>query len=297
MGRGGRKPVQRRDHGTRACYLRGPGPGTGKGCRCAACVRAHRDWGITRERGLVRGDWTPWTAAEPARAHVCELIAAGLTQENVAALAGVAPGSMTHLMRGSNGNPPARRIRPETARKILAVRASAAAVPPRGMVDSTGTVRRLRALVAIGWPMGWLADELAMKRTNFSVMMRGTQVRASTAAAVRELYRRLWDKRPPEDSPRRAAEIRKARALAAARSWRLPMAWDDDRIDNPAARPAAAGHGGLSAREGRLVDYAELRSWGLTREQAAARMGVSLRTIERYEQDPREAPAESALAS
>lgn len=35
--------------------------------------------------------------------------------------------------------------------------------------------------------------------------------------------------------------------------------------------------------EGRLEDYAELRIWGLSRRQAAERMGVSLRTAERYE--------------
>lgn len=35
--------------------------------------------------------------------------------------------------------------------------------------------------------------------------------------------------------------------------------------------------------EAHLEDYAELRSWGLTRRQAAERMHVSLRTIERYE--------------
>lgn len=35
--------------------------------------------------------------------------------------------------------------------------------------------------------------------------------------------------------------------------------------------------------EARLEDYADLRSWGLTRRQAAERMGVTLRTADRYE--------------
>lgn len=42
--------------------------------------------------------------------------------------------------------------------------------------------------------------------------------------------------------------------------------------------------------EGRLEDYAELRSWGLTRRQAAERMGVTLRTAERYEATLRQLP-------
>ena len=35
--------------------------------------------------------------------------------------------------------------------------------------------------------------------------------------------------------------------------------------------------------EAALEDYADLRSWGLTRRQAAERMHVTRRTIERYE--------------
>lgn len=233
----GRKPVERREHGTRACYLSGPGPGTGEGCRCEACSRANRAKGIERERGIIRGDWAPWADARPARAHVRKLMRAGLTQENVAALAGVAPGSMTHLMRGSNGYPPARRIRPQTAAKILAVRPGPAVAPPAGIVASTGTVRRLQALVAAGYPMRWLAAEMGMKPANFAAMMRGTQVRASTAAAVRDLYDRLWDQPPAQDTPRKAAAVRAARTFAARAGWAPALSWDDDEIDDPKARP------------------------------------------------------------
>ena len=34
---------------------------------------------------------------------------------------------------------------------------------------------------------------------------------------------------------------------------------------------------------GRIEDYAELRSWGLSREQAATRMNLSIRTLARYD--------------
>jgi hypothetical protein len=42
-----------------------------------------------------------------------------------------------------------------------------------------------------------------------------------------------------------------------------------------------------TAFEARLEDYADLRSWGLNRAQAAERMGVSLRTADRYEAELR----------
>jgi hypothetical protein len=40
---------------------------------------------------------------------------------------------------------------------------------------------------------------------------------------------------------------------------------------------------------GRVEDYADLRSWGLTREQAAVRLGVTMRTVLRYDAALREA--------
>lgn len=294
--------VMERAHGTKACYLKGSGPGSGKGCRCARCKKANRAWQIERERAILRGDWEPWTDAEPVRAHVETLIAAGLTQENVAALAGINPGSITHLMKGSNGHPPGKKIRPETARKIRAVR-SFEVLPAAGLVRSTGTVRRLQALVAIGWSMRQLAARLAMKPQNFIIMMRGDQVRPSTAAAVRELYDQLWNQEPPHDTARQAVTIRQSRARAEAEGWPPPWAWNDHEIDNPAAEPAgglaAAGdgkrHHGSDSRE----SFLELRSWGLSFEKAAERMDVSARTLLRWEADriKTEAEGEEAIAS
>ena len=50
------------------------------------------------------------------------------------------------------------------------------------------------------------------------------------------------------------------------------------------AQAAENGRRALSAQAaGRLEDYQELRSWGLTRRQAAARLGICLKTTDRYE--------------
>jgi hypothetical protein len=55
------------------------------------------------------------------------------------------------------------------------------------------------------------------------------------------------------------------------------------------AQAAAAAHRAYSAiRAGRVEDYAELRSWGLTRREAAARVGVNVRTTWRYDADLRQ---------
>lgn len=54
----------------------------------------------------------------------------------------------------------------------------------------------------------------------------------------------------------------------------------------PPARHSREGSPGRS-RLARIEDYAELRSWGETPDMAAVRLGVSKRTIERYEADLR----------
>ena len=145
---------------------------------------------------------------------------------------------MIHLLYGSNGSKPGRRIRPEAAEAILAVQAGVRTLPATGLVDSMGTQRRVQALVAIGWSRARIAAELGMARENFSATMRGARVRAQTAGAVRELYDRLWNQLPPQGTPREAALARAARAQAAARGWPAPLAWDDDRVDRPDGRPA-----------------------------------------------------------
>jgi hypothetical protein len=241
---------------------------------------------------MVRGDWAPWTDAAPVRAHVAELTRSGrMTQKNVADLAGVPPGSVRHLMTGSGGTP-SRVIRPENARRLLAVQPPDGTGLVGGVVPAAGTVRRLHALIAIGWPQCWLADQLPMKRSNFVVMLRGDRVLAATAVRVRELYDRLWDQPPPQGTPYQLKAVRAALALAALQGWAPPWAWDDDAIDDPAAIPAGGlvirGYGEHCHDTERAADYAELRSWGLTSEQAAGRLGVSTRTVARWKAVRRE---------
>lgn len=69
--------------------------------------------------------------------------------------------------------------------------------------------------------------------------MTSTTVTARTAADVDALYQRLWNIRPPltTDAQRAAADA--ARALAAKRGWRPPLAWDDIDTD-PESGPRSA---------------------------------------------------------
>jgi transcriptional regulator with XRE-family HTH domain len=230
------------------------------------------------------GRWQPYVDAGPAREHVRMLGRCGIGLKRAAELAGVSTGSMSKLLYGGPGErPPSRRIRPETEAAILAVRPSLDLLGASVPVDATGTQRRLKALVAIGWSQARLSARLGMLQSNFGVIMyRRTHVTAATARAVAALYDELWDQAPPQSGHREKIAANRARNYARARKWAPPAAWDDDRIGDPSAgpaqewrRPARLGSAGLAA------EYRELAALGYTRTLAAERLGVSRAALEK----------------
>jgi hypothetical protein len=102
----------------------------------------------------------------------------------------------------------------------------------RASVDGTGTRRRLEALVAIGWPATHLARKLRVSPPTAFRILRGYPVTAGTAKRVRKLYDDMWDHPAPESRERKIAL-----GIAAKRGYFSPLAWDDDEIDDPKARP------------------------------------------------------------
>lgn len=219
-----------RDHGTRSCYT--------AGCRREECREANRLYAAKRERLALYGrPTTDLVPAAPVRAHVARLQAAGVGWRRIAELAGIGTGPMKKLLWGhrSRGHGPSTRVRPATAAAILAVRADLSSPAAHAYIDATGTHRRLRALVSIGWSQRRLADALGLTRSNFGAMMTRTQVRGATARAVADLYEQLWNKTPAAANRWEETGISYARRYAAEHGWPPPMAWDDDTIDDPDA--------------------------------------------------------------
>jgi hypothetical protein len=73
-------------------------------------------------------------------------------------------------------------------------------------------------------------------------------------------------------------DICRQAAATYRRGWRRRR-----RVRREAAGIANAARSAI--RAGRIEDYQELRSWGLTRREAAERLGVTLRTVDRYDAD------------
>lgn len=267
------------DHGPDRCHRR----------RCFAepCRDASRERQNAHHRNKRRqqayGTWRPFVDAGPVRDHVNFLRASGMGIEAIHEATGVSTKSLSVLVWGGVGRPPSERVRPETAEKILAVAPDPALMLPGARVDATGTRRRFQALQAIGWSQQALADRLDTTQTVVGRITRGEQTRvlASTAVRVREIYDALWNTPPVARDGSSRARIDRTRRYAAAQGWATAMAWDDDEIDDPSARPDGAVTELSTYRK--LPSHEELL-WlvddlGETHEAIAQRFDVHIKTV------------------
>lgn len=194
---------------------------------CGACYER------TRERNKAYGRWEPDRApAEPVREHVARLSEAGLSQRRLVELAGLHRSVLGHLLRGGTESPPPQWVSHATAERILAVPVPESVIEVAAAHDRVallGAQRRLRALVADGWPQAELARELGMTPNNMGPLMHGDRlITARRHRAVVELFTRK--QLTPGPSQR-------ARDYGRARGWARSWQWDEDTIDDPKARP------------------------------------------------------------
>lgn len=108
------------------------------------------------------------------------------------------------------------------------------------LIPSTGTRRRIQALVALGHSFSRIADALGDVTPGAAWALAhrmGPVCRATTAAKVASLYE-AWSMALPPDATgndRKAAAY--ARTIATKHGWLPPLAWDD--IDRDPEPPAA----------------------------------------------------------
>ncbi|WP_329424046.1 hypothetical protein [Streptomyces sp. NBC_01268] len=269
----GSKP--RADHGTLS-------RARGLGCKCPACRKVSRDYTNARTRLIAYGRWQPYADAEPVRAHIRMLSSFGVGVQRTRVLAGMSNGSLCRLLYGhGDQRGPSRRIRTETADRVLAIRPSIDLVAPSALVDGTGTRRRLQGLVAVGWPQIELARRAGIDKMSINDQLHeaSTTARGSTARTIRDLYEQLWNVDPcTQGVGQRWAK--EARAHALANGWVPPAAWDDDYIDSPAATPD------VGEEVARYVAITEDATWLIetqdyTIAQAAHRLGITRNHLER----------------
>lgn len=201
-------------------------------CHCLVCKRANSVYSKRVTMAKLTGAWCPYIDAEPVRQHVMALSRAGIGYKRIARLAGVNYSRIQALTFGHNGEAPSKRIRPAIASRILAVRPSIDNLADGQRVDATGTVRRIHALAAIGWSLAEQAQQVGCSKQNIHRISGGALVTAGNARRIAVLYDRLSMTTAPD-----SAGARRIRKMATDRVWAPPLAWDDESIDDPTARP------------------------------------------------------------
>lgn len=200
-------------------------------CRCYKRGYQRSLYDERRDQAITAGTWQPFVDAEPARAHVRALMAAGIGRRRIAALAGCTDNRITELVKGKPGRAPQKRIRPALADKLLGICADAHA--PGACVDATGTHRRIQALACCGWTLTRQATRVGILVRNYVGILDRAQVLRATADKIRALYDELSMVPPPG-----GYGSTRIRNHATAHCWYPPLAWDDETIDDPAAAPA-----------------------------------------------------------
>ena len=225
----------RHEHGTHACYVLDR-------CRCLSCSAANADYEANRKRQAAYGRWAPYVDADIARGHVQQLLAQGMGLKRIAVVSGVPHGVLSRLIYGKRrpdgSQVKSAQIRPQTEAKLLRTQVDLA---PGARVSAVGTVRRLQALVALGYSMNSLAQRLGCEPTNFGGLIHGrVATTRATADAVRAIYDELSMTLPDANDRSSRISISRARNHARTHSWLPPLAWDDEAIDQHNAVPPSA---------------------------------------------------------
>jgi transcriptional regulator with XRE-family HTH domain len=265
-------------HGTYVCYVIDR-------CKCRPCRDANNTYTANLHRRHMYGK-ASYVDAGPARAHIHELTAAGMGLKRIVAVSTISQGLLWKLMYGKTRpdgtRTPSKRIKPATEQTILAITLDLAG---GAKIDSTGTTRRIQALVACGWSMSKLAARLGIGRANFTGLAQGrTGVTVTHAKAVADLYDELWDVAPPHVEWRDHIAYSRALNYSAKAGWVPPLGWDEDTLDDPAALPDVGEQIKVNGRPLKFniedVDFI-LDNDPLTIDQLAARLHVTRNTLEK----------------
>lgn len=231
-----------RDHGTHACFVHGPNPGSVKGgCRCEPCRQANADY----ERQRTRRTAPPYVAAHRARQHIADLQAQGVGLKTVARLSGVSHGALSKLIYGdrTRGRGPSKRIRPATEKAILGV--TAAQADGRHNTHTADDYRTLLdTLTGRGWTTTAIAKAIGVTHSNLRPRPGQAKVTAAKMTATRALLdltpvtrRSRWGGQaepswtPEQDRRDKARRATNAAERAAYRAAEKPEVDDLPNID------------------------------------------------------------------
>lgn len=209
------------------------------------CKKCGRTPTSRLRRGLCPADYDKWrrrqtaygrfdelsdyTDARPAHEHTVALRKAGVGIQRISDLSGVPRRTIQSV---TNRTP--RKILKITALSLLSVplpvKPHSEQVADCTYISPVGTMRRLQALVVAGHSLSALSRRMGYVGNPAHAVANGyrTYVTAAFARKVDALFVEL-DVTPGPDV--------RARNYGEARGWVCSLAWDDDTIDDPEAKP------------------------------------------------------------
>ena len=259
-------------HGTYSGYRQ-------DGCRCDLChlaKRRHDKRGhMERSQGIYRT-----MPVERVKAHIDYLYSTGMGSDSIAKAGGVSAYAVRRIRNGQ-----ATRTKVAVAKKLLTVEPTDAA-----LVSSIGSIRRLRALLAIGWAMPAVAEVCGINMGMLQHIMADNQrssgmVTRATHEAIRKAYDELSMKLPQPTTPGQKGIVTRSKSTAAKRGWVPPLAWDDGDLDDPNAKPYREYARDLRANRDAAAEkdeeLTELLSYGFTIPELARMWKITPQSIER----------------
>ncbi|MBD9700704.1 hypothetical protein IHE56_01070 [Streptomyces sp. ID01-12c] len=259
-------------------------------CRLPECVTRYNARNRERLRAKKNGTWHAYVDARPVREHLLQLQAENVTPCIVAHVTRLPKQSILDFLvpNPNRGRGRRQRTSPEIAAKILAVTADCLG----GKVPATGPGRRIRALVAAGWPLNHISARSALHQETVGRAMRCDTVYATTAAAIARTYDELRTLRPTRHGVS-AVQAKRASDWAVRGNWPTIRYWADrmDVIDDPHFHPEYGTTKRLViAQDAHWV----MTTTGLSRAETAARLGVDKSYIEHAFRDHPEYAVEVA---
>ncbi|MEU7737838.1 hypothetical protein AB0B51_33045 [Streptomyces griseus] len=211
-------------HGT---YSRANGQhGIRPPCHCEPCrttrSRVKKQQRLNRHRGI-----RPLVDAAPTAKRLHELHESSGWED----IARAAKTSASHLREIASGR--LTQISPKTQAKIMAIRP---AVTGGQYIDSTGTVRRVRALIALGYTLIDIAESANVAVARVQTLAAGyPSLRRTVAERITNAYQELSET---------SGNNTRAKNRARTNGWAPPATWDDDTIDDPQGHPEWTGYCG-----------------------------------------------------
>jgi hypothetical protein len=199
------------------------GANSGTECSAAGCARPAdtRGYCSSHYRRRLHTGRYGFRDATPARAHIARLRGLGWTWEAIGTTAGLSAWVALNVHRGTT-----RRVLPESETALLAI----APVPygSHRAVPALGARRRVQALAWMGWPNHEIARRIGCSPRSLPTLLARGRISTRLALRIAAVYDELAAVRGPSKG---------AASKARLYGWAPPLAWDDDRIDNPRCRP------------------------------------------------------------